>query len=41
MYGKTEIMKPGDMVETPKDVVHSAEVLGEKSVFFFEAMKDE
>ncbi|XP_045172863.1 uncharacterized protein LOC123534614 [Mercenaria mercenaria] len=39
MYGETIILKPGDMVEVPKNTVHNAKVVGNESVVFFDATK--
>ena len=39
MYGQTIILKPGDMVEVPKNTVHNAKVVGHESVIFFDATK--
>ncbi|KAH3777506.1 hypothetical protein DPMN_178953 [Dreissena polymorpha] len=37
MYGETVVMQPGDMIEVPKNTVHSAKVVGNETVTFFDA----
>ncbi|KAK2170272.1 hypothetical protein LSH36_3g01029 [Paralvinella palmiformis] len=37
MNNKTVIMKPGDMLEVPKGVVHNAAVVGNEPVVFFDS----
>ena len=39
MYGETAILEPGDMMEVPANTVHSAAVVGNQSVLFFDASK--
>lgn len=39
MFGETVVLKPGDMVDVPKDTVHNAKVVGNESVTFFDATK--
>lgn len=39
MHGESVVMKPGDIVEVPKQVVHNAHVVGSDSVTFFDSTK--
>uniref|UniRef100_A0A158QII8 Neur_chan_LBD domain-containing protein n=1 Tax=Rodentolepis nana TaxID=102285 RepID=A0A158QII8_RODNA len=39
MYGKSIILEPGDTLEVPKGVPHSAKVIGTKNLEFFDATK--
>ena len=39
MYGKTIILKAGDTLVVPKGEPHSAKVLGNKKLEFFDATK--
>ena len=39
MYGKTVILDPGDTIEVPKNIIHSAEVVGKENVVFFDSTK--
>jgi len=39
MFGETIVMEPGDMIEVPKNTVHNAKVVGNKTVTFFDATK--
>ena len=39
MFGETVILKAGDMLEVPKGVVHSASVVGNEDVVFFDSTK--
>ena len=39
MYGRSVELNPGDMVHVPKDTVHSARVVGQSSVVFYDATK--
>lgn len=39
MYGQEVILKPGDMVDIPQNVVHNAGVVGNEPVIFFDATK--
>ena len=37
MFGETVVLKPGDMVDVPKNTVHNARVVGNENVVFFDA----
>ena len=39
MYGKTIILDPGDSIEVPQNTIHSAEVVGNEDVIFFDSTK--
>ncbi|EDO38681.1 predicted protein [Nematostella vectensis] len=40
MFGQEVVLKPGDMVVVPANVVHSASVVGQDDVVFFDASKE-
>lgn len=39
MYGKTVLLRAGDTIEVPKEVVHNASVVGNETVQFVDASK--